>query len=151
MWSSSSPKVAGGYANGVHPNISPTEMRFKNPYVIDARGSHYTQIPHNGGSRNIENVADDLVAAGKHDGMIVKNVRDGNGTGDPTDILPSDDLATTMLAMKRGTVFSPITGEQLYSTPAALAAGGAALGFGLSDPPPTSRLAKQKRTLVDGF
>lgn len=109
-WASTSPEVASGYATSPYgfdaPNVTPANFSFENPMTVDAGGSYWAQIPHNGGTTTTDNLAR-LAEANGHDGLIVRNVLDemaGNG-------MPADSI----LALKRGTVTSPLTGETLFS------------------------------------
>jgi hypothetical protein len=109
-WASTSPEVASGYATSPYgfdaPNVTPVNFNFENPMTVDAGGSYWAQIPHNGGTTTTDNLAR-LAEANGHDGLIVQNVLDemaGEG-------LPADSI----LALKRGTVTSPLTGETLFS------------------------------------
>jgi hypothetical protein len=109
-WASTSPEVASGYATSPYgfdaPNVTPVNFNFENPMTVDAGGSYWAQIPHNGGTTTTDNLAR-LAEANGHDGLIVRNVLDemaGEG-------LPADSI----LALKRGTVTSPLTGETLFS------------------------------------
>lgn len=112
FWSSSSPDVADRYAmtymaknsthSGVVPHTIPAEVRFQNPLVVDARGNAWDKIPLRGARVSTDHLADMGLEFG-HDGLVVHNVMD------------EKPLATTYAALKPGTVFSPLTGEQLYA------------------------------------
>lgn len=109
-WASTSPEVASGYATSPYgfdaPNVTPANFSFENPMTVDAGGSYWAQIPHNGGTTTTDNLAR-LAEANGHDGLIVRNVVDEMAGND----LPADSI----LALKRGTVTSPTTGEVLFS------------------------------------
>lgn len=97
---------------------APVEMRFENPYVVDAKGARFDNIPVRDGKgllsylaptvrHHIDDLALDKRDAG-YDGMIVKNVRE---TG-------KDNVARTadqLVALKRGTVFDPASGDLLWA------------------------------------
>ena len=109
-WASTSPEVASGYATSPYgfdaPNVTPANFNFENPMTVDAGGSYWAQIPHNGGTTTTDNLAR-LAEVNGHDGLIVRNVVDEMAGND----LPADSI----LALKRGTVTSPTTGEVLFS------------------------------------
>lgn len=109
-WASTSPDVAASYARPIfgsdNPSVTPADVRFQNPMTVDAGGSFWAQIPHNGGTTTTDHLAT-LAQRNGHDGLIVKNVYDGGGMQGP----PAD----TVLALKHGTVTSPLTGETLFS------------------------------------
>lgn len=97
---------------------APVEMRFENPYVVDAKGARFDNVPVREGKgllsylaptvrHHIDDLALDKRDAG-HDGMIVKNVRE---TG-------KDNVARTadqLVALRRGTVFDPASGDLLWA------------------------------------
>ncbi len=99
--------------------VSNVEMRFKNPYVVDAKGNNFDNVPVRDGSNflsrllsptmryNIDDLAREKAAAG-HDGMIVKNVRE-TGAGS------TQHTADQYAALQRGTVYDPATGNLLWS------------------------------------
>ena len=122
FWSSSDPRIADYYAGtfAAHnpegwgrppaPQTIPGEVRFQNPMVVDARGNNWRRVTREGA---IEYSTDDLArraAREGHDGLVVRNVFDDG------------PLADTYAALKPGTVFSPLTGEQLYTNNNSLAA-----------------------------
>ena len=131
-WASSSPEVANTYA-GLEPNgshwindppppgsyvsdldhldlggqtVAPIDAHFNNPYTIDAHGRGWGDIPIGDKTTNTDALAR-LARMRGHDGLVVHNVIDAAG----------DELrpATTIAALKRGTVKSPLTGETLFS------------------------------------
>lgn len=99
--------------------VSNVEMRFENPYVVDAKGNNFDNVPVRDGSNvlsrllsptmryNIDDLAREKAAAG-HDGMIVKNVRE-TGAGS------TKHTADQYAALQRGTVYDPATGNLLWS------------------------------------
>jgi hypothetical protein len=107
FWASDNPEVAGYYAGdrGVGPNVMPADVSFKNPLVVDAGGREWTGIPWGSGTKATDTLAN-LARTFGHDGLVVRNVRDNFEGGPP---------ATTYAALRPGTVFSPLTGEQLYA------------------------------------
>jgi hypothetical protein len=115
-WGSADRDIAGDYAlvpgndkNPRHaPNVTPAEFRFKNPNIIDADGASWDRIKLADGSRTTtDNAAEEAAFAG-HDGLIIRNVSDPIG-------FASDAPQTTIAALQRGTVYSPLTGELLYA------------------------------------
>lgn len=120
---SSSPEVAGTYA-GMFPNgpgvlmddltqqaagsVAPMQPNFKNPMVVDAQGRAWNDIPFNGNWID-SNALTYLARDAGHDGLVIKNVTDHLGA--PGSVAPAD----TYVALKRGTVTSPLTGETLFS------------------------------------
>ena len=130
FWSSSDPAVAKDYTAldlardglpNVQPHITPAEMRFQRPLVVDAGGRPWSEISGvSGGTYSTDGLAQLGKDAG-YDGLVVNNVRDMkavNGSKAP--------VATTYTALQPGTVFSPTTGERLYAG-APIAAGAAGL------------------------
>lgn len=124
LFASSDPHTAATYANSA-PNgdpvlsrygistqgaVAPLEMNFENPLRVDAQGSVWDQIPFNGKSWSTTDEIANLARERGHDGLILDNVRDGIGTAG--NYLPP---ASTYVALKRGTVTSPLTGEMLFS------------------------------------
>jgi hypothetical protein len=106
-WASDNPEVANTYARvrGDGPNVMPADVSFKNPLVVDAGGREWTGIPW--GSRKVAtDTLANLARTFGHDGLVVRNVRD---------MIEGGPLATTYAALRPGTVFSPLTGEQLYA------------------------------------
>lgn len=130
-WASPSSEVANTYANtnnGRRGNVSPMEFRFNNPVEINAGGNLWRDIPVSGGIKATTNEMAIHARNAGHDGIIFKDVRDNlSFGGDPGDVYH---------ALKRGTVYSPLTGDLLYANggrPGATA--GAALGgVNLQDP-----------------
>lgn len=131
FWSSSDPAVAQDYTAldlardglpNVQPHITPAEMRFQRPLVVDAQGRPWSEIPGaSGGGYSTDSLAQLGKDAG-YDGLVVNNVRDMKAVNGS-----KATVATTYTALQPGTVFSPTTGERLYTGAAAAgAAGGAA-------------------------
>ena len=132
MWSSSSPDVADVYAAthksnpaeynqppGYAPNITPVDLEFKNPYVINnERPVDWENVLKNRG--DVASI--DMMAARArdmgHDGLIVENVRD------------SGPVATTYAALQPNTVRSATTGEVLFSDNRPSLLGSAVAGAG---------------------
>lgn len=111
FWASSDPEVAttfaGNYRSMNDPrfppaHITPAEVRFENPLVIDAEGRPWDNIPF-GEKRYTTDAFASLARRKGYDGLVLRNVRDDG------------PLATTYAALRPGTVFSPLTGEQLYA------------------------------------
>ncbi len=123
LFMSSSPDVAGTYA-GMFPggpgvslddwtkpavgSVAPMRADFANPLVVDAQGRAWNDIPFNGNWIDSNALSYWARDAG-HDGLVIKNVTDHLGA--PGSVAPAD----TVVALKRGTVSSPLTGETLYS------------------------------------
>lgn len=124
-WGSTSPDVAAMYANAgkggqlpQRPTITEAEARFKNPLVVDAGGALFSEIPatpatrrmmnDGGATHSIDDLAFEARHAG-HDGLVVRNVMDGPGYADAPE-------ATTVAALRRGTVFDPRTGQLIFSS-----------------------------------
>ena len=113
LFMSSSPEVAGTYA-GMVPDgpgvgsVAPAQANFVNPMVVDAQGRAWNDIPFNGNWIDSNALTYWARDAG-HDGLVIKNVTDHLGA--PGSVAPAD----TVVALKRGTVSSPLTGETLYS------------------------------------
>lgn len=109
LFMSSSPDVAGTYADSFG-SVAPMKTDFQNPLTVDAQGRNWNDIPFNG-TWTDSNALTYLARDAGHDGLVIKNVIDhlgGRGTGSPG---PAD----TVVALKRGTVTSPLTGETLFS------------------------------------
>jgi hypothetical protein len=130
FWSSSDPAVAQDYTAldlardglpNVQPHITPAEMRFQRPLIVDAQGRPWSEISGaSGGTYSTDGLAQLGKDAG-YDGLVVNNVRDMkavNGSKAP--------VATTYTALQPGTVFSRTTGERLYTGAGAIGAGAAA-------------------------
>ena len=113
LFMSSSPEVAGTYA-GMVPDgpgvgsVAPAQANFVNPMVVDAQGRAWNDIPFNGNWIDSNALTYWARDAG-HDGLVIKNVTDHLGA--PGSVAPAD----TVVALKRGTVTSPLTGEMLFS------------------------------------
>jgi hypothetical protein len=128
FWASSSPDVANSYtgldmlaaseATGVPlaaaqrfeaPNVSPVNMEFSNPLTVSRSKPYYwSEIPFEGGTVNADALAG-IAANRGHDGLILQNILDSVGRGQP---------ATTFAALKPNTVRSATTGETLFANPA---------------------------------
>lgn len=109
VWGSSNPRVAGTYADfgsSDTANVMPLEFRFQNPLTVNAQGREFTHVPYAGSVATTDEIAEHAGLMG-HDGVIFRRVTDAaNGAGIPQ---------TTYAALQRGTVYSPITGELVYS------------------------------------
>jgi len=133
-WASSSPEVANTYAqtdwDGAVSNVTPMEFRFSNPFVHDAKGADWNNIPGtdprlfvgDGRLDATDNIADRAQKLG-HDGMIMKNVRD-TGDAQSGNYGPPSDV---IRPLQRGTTYSPLTKELLYSSAAPAMIVGSAL------------------------
>lgn len=128
LFMSSSPDVAATYAGKAGPlmqtgidadgmasfspsttgSVAPMRADFVNPMVVDAQGRAWNDIPFNGNWIDSNALTYWARDAG-HDGLVIKNVTDHLGA--PGSVAPAD----TVVALKRGTVSSPLTGETLYS------------------------------------
>ena len=104
-WASSSPRVASEYAGHDGAAVFPSEARFQNPLEVDARGANFIDIPFEGERRVSDWIANEARARG-HDGVIFRNLVDAPSMGAPSDVIA---------AVKRGTIYSPMTGEQLFA------------------------------------
>jgi hypothetical protein len=117
-WASDQPKVAATYAKEYSnaPSIAPLEFRFDKPFVIDAKGKQYNAIdvPGTEFKTYTDTIAEGARAAG-HDGVVFKNIYDSAHDNN----IPS----TVYHALKRGTTYSPMTGELLYGLAPAAAVG----------------------------
>jgi hypothetical protein len=130
FWSSSDPAVAQDYTAldlardglpNVQPHITPAEVRFQRPLVVDAGGRPWSEIPGaSGGTYSTDGLAQLGKDAG-YDSLVVRNVRDMKAVNGP-----NAPVATTYTALRPGTVFSPTTGERLYTGAGAIGAGAAA-------------------------
>ena len=117
LWGSSSPDVASTYARPHFTNydiegaVAPLDMDFRNPMTVNANGKHWADLEHGGQRYTADDLAD-LAKSQGHDGLVVKNVVDTKSwyPGEPR-TMPAD----TYVALKRGTVKSPLTGETLFS------------------------------------
>jgi hypothetical protein len=119
MWMSDDPEIAQTYANmtthgdpsrhhdGYLGAIAPVEGNFKNPLVVDAQNSDWNAVPFSPlGHANTDHIAD-WAMGHNHDAVIFKNIQDAlDDAGKP---------ATSIVALRRNTVKSPITGETLFS------------------------------------
>ena len=155
VFASSSPDTASTYAMNPWlqtqgrpsaPNVAPLDFRFSNPYVHDAKGRNYLDV---GNGASTDDLA--LAAAEKgHDGLIIRNVVD-NPTPDGS-VAPQ----TTIAALRRGTVYSPATGDLLFENGANAAAPGvivseAARQPGVIDFPLRDRRMMPSSTRPDAF
>ena len=127
FWASSDPSVAETYTNphraDAAPHVMPAETRFQNPMVVDAEGRSWNNVPYREkwyapikSRLSTDNLADIARERG-HDGLVVNNVRDSGGTPPWANQSADSPIATTYAALKPGTVFSPLTGEQLFANP----------------------------------
>jgi hypothetical protein len=99
-------------SGGPHaPSVTPADVSFNNALMVDAMGRGYPEIPWQGGIIDTDGLANIAREQG-HDGLVVKNVRDGGG-GDH----PSGPPSSVVVGLGRGTVKSPTTGETLFSNP----------------------------------
>lgn len=127
-WASDNPAVANHYAGDpatAEPGspiaehglsrTTPADFNFNNPLVVDAAHNQWDEIPlsqpalrhldlstQSGGITNADTLAKVGREAG-HDGLVIRNVLD------------EGPLATTIAALRPGTVKSPLTGETLFS------------------------------------
>lgn len=115
-WASSDPRIASTYANpnymqSTSPSVQPMEFRFSNPVEINARGAAWDSIPTGNWFERMstDDIGDKLKNSG-HDGVVFRNVRDAEAWTDPS--TPKSDVYH---ALKRGTVYSPLTGDLLYA------------------------------------
>lgn len=90
--------------DGQQGAVSPVDMSFSNPLRLDAQGSKWGSVGMRG--RSVDEIARSAREAG-HDGLIVDNVSDSVGV--------YNRPSTTYVALQRGTVRSPLTGETLFS------------------------------------
>lgn len=122
FFASDNPDVTNEYTSAGHmmvlkgdaphaPSVTPADVNFRNPLVVDAQGRGYPEIPWQGGIIDTESLAAVAREQG-HDGLVVKNVRDGGG-GDH----PAGPPSTVVVGLGRGTVRSATTGETLFSNP----------------------------------
>lgn len=115
MFSSDDPKVAATYADwgGNAPNIMPVDVQFRNPITYSLREPapyHDIRPPKEfGGEEWFGLSTDDLARRAKklgHDGVVFRNIMDNvSGSGPPS---------TVYVALGRGTVKSPLSGETIY-------------------------------------
>ena len=134
MFSSSDPDIASTYAisqkDGSYGAVMPLDLEFNNPLTLDAGGRPWHSIPYKQTVASTDDISSKARELG-HDGLVIKNVVDS-----------MSDLATpatTYVALKRGTVRSPLTGETLFSDTgkpsifgSAMATGGENRSFGSS-------------------
>jgi len=117
FWASDNPEVANHYSGANYandpgvksPSITPADVTFQNPLVVDAMGRDWNMLP---GYATTEHAAREAAKRG-HDGLIVRNVADDG------------EIATTYAALQPGTVKSATTGETLFSNPKEAAPAGA--------------------------
>jgi len=147
-WASSDPNVANTYARSqimeilndapYYPTgstVSPMEFRFRNPMIADGNGNSWRGVTLPDGNLATIHQAYDTAKAKGHDGMIVRNVRDG---ADSTELQGGRTPSDVYAAIDRGTVYSPLTGDLLYANGGL---GGTALNallqsYGLGAPQP---------------
>lgn len=104
FWGSTDPEAANRFANvNAGPaNVTPADVRFQNPLVVDVHGGTWAGVPYNGSRMTTDDVSASARAAG-HDGVIFKNMNESGVTSDVYN------------AIGRGTVTSPFTGDLLYA------------------------------------
>lgn len=117
VFMSTSPEVASDYAlaGGIEhlddpARVWPTDVSFQNPMIFDAGGASYNKLPYQGEQMHIDLLTAIAKHAG-HDGLVVNNVVD------PVSYFAEKRPATTIAALKPGTVRSATTGELLFSNP----------------------------------
>ena len=117
LWASSSPDVAATYArphfnnNDIAGAVAPLDVDFNNPMTVDAKGGSWVGLDYGGQKYT----ADDLAILARdqgHDGLVIRNVLDAKNWWPGDDRLPPAD---NYVALQRGTVKSPLTGETLFS------------------------------------
>ena len=115
-WATSNPEVASTFAlqnewpRQTVPNVSPVDVNFANPLVIESPTPYdWAAVPFDGGTTMTNSVADAARLRG-HDGVIFNNIMEGTG----------DLPATTYAALRPNTVRSATTGETIYSRGAPL-------------------------------
>jgi hypothetical protein len=109
FWASDNPEVANHYSGAAYaddpgvraPSITPADITFQNPMVVEAMGMDWNMLP---GYATTEFAAREALKKG-HDGLVVRNVADDG------------QVATTYAALRPGTVRSATTGETLFSNP----------------------------------
>lgn len=119
FWGSDDPKVANHYTfvrdivgsdwqpDSHNPAVLPVDVKFQNPFRVDAKGDHWNSFTYNHpkygpSTGNTDKLANDARKWG-HDGLVIENVRDDG------------PQATTVVGLKKGTVFSALTGERIYA------------------------------------
>lgn len=153
FWASSNPEVASQYTgwretppgtffgdtnDWLQGGVLPAYAHFKKPLIVDAGGMTWDKIPGSAVPKHLnlnpdspvstETLKDIAVREG-YDGVIIKNVID------PPYAEFEGIIQDTYVAVKRGTIKSATTGEELFSTPAAMSAtaiGSLAAALGLS-------------------
>lgn len=90
-------------AGDVVPKITPVVMTFLNPLVVDANGSEWDNVLFSGKTATTDHIAFAAQESG-HDGLIVRNVRDGH-----------KNASNTYVSLARGTTSSPMSGEMLFA------------------------------------
>jgi hypothetical protein len=113
FWASDNPEVASSYASeairhgGDMGSVTPADVTFQNPMVVNAKGQRWDQWHPEG-----QFSSDELVRQARnlgHDGLVIQQTQDGlNG------VVP---VGNTYAALKPGTVRSATTGETLFSNP----------------------------------
>ena len=113
-WASSNPEVADEFAlrplfeaaDKYSPNVEPAQFNFKNPLIVgDGSPRYWAEIPFDGELSNTDMIAHIAKTKG-HDGVVFRNIEEGG---------MFDEGADTYVALQRGTVTSPLTGETLFS------------------------------------
>jgi hypothetical protein len=113
FWASDNPEVASSYASeairhgGDMGSVTPADVTFQNPMVVNAKGNRWDQW-HADGEFSSNELLRQARNAG-HDGLVIQQTQDGLTGGVP--------VATTYAALKPGTVKSATTGETLFSNP----------------------------------
>jgi hypothetical protein len=103
----SDPSVASRFAKGLSEYggaVYPANIKFKNPYVIDAAGKPAGEIQFGPTGKPFR----DAIRSKKYDGVVIKNTKD---EGD------------VYVALGKGTAFSSTTGKKLFGVSGALGLG----------------------------
>lgn len=117
-WGSSDPRVADEFAKSYDigdpayaPNVESAQFNFQNPlFVGDDATRYWTDIPFEGGMSNTDQIARVAQSRG-HDGVVFRNINEGLDY----DVGSIGVGSNTYVALKPGTVTSPLTGETLFS------------------------------------
>lgn len=144
VFASDNPDVASTYADtdySDHANIMPLEMRFQNALALEAqeRAPRWSQLPIQDVDGQVRYTStDDLAEIARrrgHDGLVLRNIIDTNGEDIPS---------TIAVALRRGTTYSPITGELLYGLAPVAAAAPVAANYWLSGRPDQPDVTAQR-------
>lgn len=116
--------LAGGYGEGA--NVRPVNMALRNPLEFDAKGGRYDELKFEGVEHNTETLAQRAAELG-HDGLILRNVKDGSSKAiDVYHALSPDQIRSTfeprVVATAKGARAlqdvmpprAPATGRQLF-------------------------------------